>query len=318
MTPSRWLRRAAALAFLAAAPLAQAQECPPPLPPLDPAALARPPASAPDRGMLWQLQKDGRSAWLFASIHIGRPDWLVPGARLQQALAASDTLALELDLSDPAVMRSLSAPVAGRPALHLPRELQTRMDALAQRHCTDLTPFARLHPVLQLAQLVAQSARWEGLGAEFGQELGLMVQAQLRGMKLTGLETPTLQLQALIPASRKEALEEVREGLRQLETTDARQQTRRLAEAWEQGDLATLEHYEDWCDCVHTAADREALKRTIADRNPAMAAAISRMHGEGRRLLVAVGALHMTGPGSLLKALQARGFTVTQRWPEPR
>ncbi len=318
MTRSLWLRRAAALALLAVASAARAQDCPPPLPPPDPALLARPPAHAPDRGLLWQLHKNGRSAWLYASIHIGRPDWLVPGARLQQALADSDTLALELDLSDPAVLRTLSAPVAGRPGLSLPRELQTRMEALAQRHCTDLAPFARLHPVLQLAQLVAQSARWEGLGAEYGQELGLMVQAQLRGLKLAGLETPTLQLQALIPPRRKDALEELREGLRQLESAEAREQTRRLAQAWERGDLATLEHYEDWCDCVHTAADREALRRTIADRNPAMAAAISRLHGEGRRLLVAVGALHMTGPGSLLKALQARGFTVTQRWPEPR
>ena len=317
MTLLPWLRRAAAvLALLGGA--ATAQQCPPPLPPVDSAALSRPPAGAPDRGLLWQLEKDGRSAWLYASIHLGRPEWLVPGARLQQALAASDTLALELDLDDPAVIRALGAPVPGRPGLSLPPELQARMKALARRHCTDLSPFSHLHPTLQLAQLVAQSARWDGLGAEFGQEMGLLLQARRLGLKLTGLESPLVQLQALIPPTRQEALQELREGLRQLEGPDVRQQMRRLAEAWAQGDLATLARYEDWCDCVHTAADRAALQRTIADRNPAMAAAISRLHGEGRRLLVAVGALHMTGEGSLLKALQARGFSVTQRWPEPR
>lgn len=314
-----WLRRCSTpLLALLLAGAAQAQDCPPALNAPDPALLARPPASAPDRGLLWQLEKDGRSAWLYASIHLGRPEWLIPGPRLQAALAASDTLALELDLSDPKVLQTLSGPVPGRPALALPAELQSRMQALARRYCTDLSPYARLHPVLQLGQLVAQSARGDGLGAEFGQEMGLMLQAQLRGLRLTGLETAQLQLQALIPAGRKEALEEVREGLRQLESPEVRRQTRRLAEAWDRGDLATLESYEQWCDCIHTAADRAALRRTIADRNPGMAEGIARLHGRGQRLLVAVGALHMTGEGSLLEALRARGFTVTQRWPEPR
>lgn len=305
------------LALLLTGPL-KAQDCPPPLTPPAPALLSQPPSSAPDRGVIWQLEKDGRTAWLYASIHLGRPEWLIPGRRLQAALAASDTLVMELDLSDPQVLQTLTAPVAGRPALRLNAELRSRMQALAQRYCTDLAPYERLHPLLQLGQLVAQSARGDGYGAEFGQELALMIQAQQRGLKMAGLETPTLQLQALIPKSSQEAMEEVREGLRQLESPELRRQTRRLAEAWASGDLATLESYERWCDCVHTAADRAALRRTISDRNPAMADGIARLHREGRRVLVAVGALHMTGDASLLKDLRARGFTVTQRWPEPR
>jgi len=313
------LRRCgAAFLFLLLGAAARAQDCPPALPAPNPALLSQPPAGSPDRGLLWQLEKDGRSAWLYASIHLGRPEWLIPGARLQAALAASDTLALELDLGDPQVMQTMAGPIPGRPALALPTELQSRMQALARRYCLDLSPYARLHPVLQLGQLVVQSARDDGLGAEFGQEMGLMFQARLRGLRLAGLETPTLQLQALIPADRKEVLEEVREGLRQLESPEVRRQTRRLAEAWDRGDLATLESYAQWCDCVHTPADRAALKRTIADRNPGMAEGIARLHAKGQRLLVAVGALHMTGEDSLLVALRARGFRVTQRWPEPR
>ncbi|MGM9515288.1 TraB/GumN family protein [Roseateles sp. DB2] len=318
MTFRHWLLAGTACLTLLLSHPAHAQDCPPALPPPNPALLAQPPAGTPDRGLLWQLEKDGRSAWLYASIHLGRPEWLLPGPRLQAALASSDTLALELDLSDPQVLQTLTGPVPGRPTLTLPAELQTRMQALARRYCTDLSPYARLHPVLQLGQLVAQSARSEGLGAEFGQEMGLMIQAQLRGLRLTGLETAVLQLQALIPAGRKEALEEVREGLRQLESPEVRRQTRRLAEAWAQGDLATLESYEQWCNCVHTAADRAALRRTIAERNPGMAEGIAKLHAKGQRLLVAVGALHMTGEGSLLEALRARGFAITQRWPEPR
>ena len=322
MTLLRHWRRlgCAALALLlgGAPGLTRAQNCPPTLPAPNPALLSQPPAQAPDRGLLWQLEKDGRTAWLYASIHIGRPDWLVPGMRLQAALAASDTVALELDLSDPQVMQALAGPVPGRPALNLPADLQTRLQAVARRECTDLAPLAALHPLMQLGQLVAQSARRDGMSVEYGQELALIIQSQRLGLRLAGLETPQLQLQALIPADRKAALEEIREGLRQLESTQLRQQTRRLAEAWAAGDLNTLERYETWCDCVKTAADRAALKRTLDDRNPGMADGIVKLHAQGRRMLVAVGALHMTGDASLLKALRARGFTVTQRWPEPR
>lgn len=321
MTSRSWRRLCgAALALLleATGGLAGAQDCPPPLPSPNPAMLAQPPANAPDRGLIWQLEKGGRTAWLYASIHIGRPEWLIPGTRLQAALAASDTLALELDVSDPQVMQALTGPVPGRPALTLPADLQARMEAVARRECTDLSPYARLHPLLQLGQLVAQGARRDGMAAEYGQELALLMQAQRRGLRLAGLETPLIQLQALIPADRKDALLELREGLRQLESPQLRQQTRRLAEAWAAGDLGTLERYETWCDCVKTPADRAALKRTLADRNPGMADGIVKLHAQGRRLLVAVGALHMTGENSLLAALRARGFTVTQRWPEPR
>ncbi|MDC6170887.1 TraB/GumN family protein, partial [Paucibacter sp. XJ19-41] len=61
--------------------------CPPP-----PVAQTQP-SPERDRGLLWRISKDGRSAWLFGSIHLGRPDWARPGPQLRAALQDSDTLA---------------------------------------------------------------------------------------------------------------------------------------------------------------------------------------------------------------------------------
>ena len=61
-----------------------------------------------------------------------------------------------------------------------------------------------------------------------------------------------------------------------------------------------------------TAPYRRDLRRAEYgdERNPAMAERIDALHREGQRLLVAVGALHMTGPKALPALLQARGFRV--------
>ena len=53
--------------------------------------------------------------------------------------------------------------------------------------------------------------------------------------------------------------------------------------AWTDGNLAELEGYERWCDCVNTAAERASMKRLLDDRNPLLAAAIDTLHAGGRR-----------------------------------
>jgi uncharacterized protein YbaP (TraB family) len=85
---------------------------------------------------------------------------------------------------------------------------------------------------------------------------------------------------------------------------------RRLAEAWEQGDLAALEDYLAWCECGDSEADREFMRRLNDERNGPLADGIAALHERGQRIFAAVGALHMTGPQALPALLAARGFRV--------
>ena len=64
--------------------------CPPPPAPPSTAPAQASPAEARDRGLLWRIRKDGRDSWLFGTLHVGRPEWSVPGPVLRQALAGSD------------------------------------------------------------------------------------------------------------------------------------------------------------------------------------------------------------------------------------
>ena len=84
----------------------------------------------------------------------------------------------------------------------------------------------------------------------------------------------------------------------------------RLAQAWESGDLQALEDYERWCECAATDAERAFMRKLNDERNTPLAAGIEAQHQAGRRVFAAVGALHMTGPQSLPRLLQQRGFKV--------
>lgn len=285
-------------------PTTAALRCPPPL------AAAADDSRPQDRGLLWRLEKDGRSAYLYGTVHLGRPHWQSPGPRLLQALQASDTVALEIDAEDPATREALQrlslAPANSQP----PLDLQARLRRHAELACLPANALAALHPLLQAMTLSLLQARWDGLDASLAQEALLSRWARTQGRPIVALETASDQLALLLPAEPALQLQMTRQMLDQLEQDGSRAALLRLVAAWERGDLQELQTYEDWCACIDSEADRSYLRRLNDGRNPALAARIEALHASGARLFVAVGALHMTGPMALPLLLAERGFRV--------
>ena len=296
-------------------PALAAPEPPCPPAPVSPTTAQRAQAAQTDRGYLWQLQRDGRSSWLYGSLHVGRPTWVVPGPRVAQALAASQVLALEIDPTDPGTTMALAAEPgqAGQaPAETLPPALQQRLARATAAACLPQGALAAMAPVMQAVVLSVLEARWLGLDPAFSQELALAYRARELGLPVVALETVALQKQALLPDSAEDARSLLAHTLAQLEQGQGRGTIDRLAQAWETSDLATLENHDQWCGCVATEADRAALRGLNDARNPALAQGISQLHAEGRRVFAAVGALHMTGDAALPKLLTGLGFNVVR------
>lgn len=284
--------------------------CPPAPEPPTPAALQAAQARAQDRGLLWRLSKEGRGvAYLYGSIHLGKLDWAIPGPRLAAALGDSDTVALELDPGDPAVQQQMATGLARRP-LAPDAALRQRLARHEAEACLPGGALAGLHPLMQAFTLTLLAARWDGLDAGYAQEQVLSGLARAQQRPVLSLETAEQQLDALLPADRREALRLTGELLDQLEQGKVRPVLRRLAEAWEHGDLRALEDYEQWCDCVQSEADQAQFRRLNDARNPALAARIDALIAAGQRPLAAVGALHMTGPQSLPILLERRGYRL--------
>jgi hypothetical protein len=265
-------------------------------------------ARARDRGFLWRISRDGRTHHLYGTIHVGRLDWAVPGPKVRAALVDAQVLALEIDPLDPAVQAGLRRPAGAVPAL--PQALSQRLARQLERACLPLQALAGMHPIMQATTALIVDAARDGLHAAYGQELALAAAAKARSARTVSLETPERQLAALIPADAALAERQLTATLDQLDSGTARRVLLRLADAWERGDLATVEGYERWCDCVNTAEERALMAALNDQRNPAMAERIEALHRDGQRLFVAVGALHMTGPQALPALLAARGFRV--------
>ena len=303
-------------------------DCPPA--PIDsaPALQIDSTVGAPDRGFLWRVRRDGRDAYLYGTIHVGKAAWRTPGPRVAQALAASDTLALELDPLDPDVLRRLQLGVAARPERTLPPALAQRIERLARAECLPPRALTDVIPEIQVAALLGLQARREGFHATFGVDTLLARWGHAEHLKVVSLETPELQLQAMqnLPpppeppdraappappaAAGPEWHHAIAHALDAIETGRARPLLARIAQIWESGDLAGLQGYTDWCECMDSAPQRSAMARALDARNPALADAIVALHARGQRVFAAVGSLHLVGPLGLPALLAQRGFQV--------
>jgi hypothetical protein len=288
--------------------------CPPAAPTLhsiDPAELRR---DVRDRGLLWRLEKDGRVSWLYGTVHVSRVDWLVPGPRIQAALAGSDVVALELDPADPEIGRLFGTPPDPARMERVTAGLRPRIARLAERACLPAERLANLRPMLQLVTLSIAEARRQGMHPEMAVDAVLWSIARRLGKEVVALETPASQLAALTPASEADERELLDSGLHDLESGEGRESLGRLVQAWVAGDEERLASYPQWCKCLDTPAEQRFFQRVNDERNRAMAERLAALHAGGRTVFAAVGALHMTGPEALQGLLRQRGFQV-QRIP---
>ena len=74
---------------------------------LHPSALLRmePAQRASEHGLLWRIEKNGHTSWLYGTLHVARADWMLPGPAVRSALQQVDSIALELDLLDKGTRR---------------------------------------------------------------------------------------------------------------------------------------------------------------------------------------------------------------------
>lgn len=299
---------AASPAFAAAPPAA----CPPEAAPLTAEAISAGMQTAKDHGFLWRLSKDGRTSYLYGTIHAARRDWMFPGPTVVESLRASDTLALELDVLDADIQKRLAASIGSRRGEPLPPALERRLDKRKDAECVDKKLWADFAPEFQVASLTVLAARRDGFDPAYAIDLVLASVARNLGKPVASLETPEQQMQALQMQSQQETTALVKDTLDDLDSDKARPLLRRMAKIWVEGDYAQLSRYPQWCDCVRTPAEKAAMKRLLDDRNPAIAAGIDALHASGKQVFAAVGSLHMVGPAGLPALMRQRGYKVEQ------
>lgn len=299
-------------AVQAQAPAEPARVCPPAATPIGPADAEAARRDDRDRGLLWRIEKDGRTSWLYGTIHAAERGWVLPGPSVREALRRTDRIALEVDLMDPAVAGGLATAVLPGPQTPpLPESLARRLRAQREALCAD-AGLVRLRPEIQLMSLVGLAARTVGIDPAYGIDLFLAGLARAMDKKVVSLESAEAQIALLVSDDPAKVARTLEEGLRQLEGGQARKIITTLTQAWAEGQLDTLRDYGDWCDCLKTAEDRADYARIVQGRNPALADGIAAQHAGGHAVFAAVGVLHMVGPEGLPALMAAKGFRVTR------
>lgn len=294
------------------APAEPARVCPPAATPIGPADAEAARRDDRDRGLLWRIEKDGRTSWLYGTIHAAERGWVLPGPSVREALRRADRIALEVDLMDPAVAGGLATAVLPGPQTPpLPEPLARRLRAQREALCADAT-LVRLRPEIQLMSLVGLAARTVGIDPAYGIDLFLAGLARAMDKKVVSLESAEAQIALLVSDDPAKVARTLEEGLRQLEGGQARKIITTLTQAWAEGQLDTLRDYGDWCDCLKTAEDRADYARIVQGRNPALADGIAAQHVAGHAVFAAVGVLHMVGSEGLPALMATKGFRVTR------
>ena len=299
-----------ALLLCAGARAQATPDCPPTAQAPSPERIQAGRRDARDHGFLWRISKGGHSSWLFGTLHVAKLEWGFPGPAQREALAQSDTLALELDLLDPAMQQRMANALAAAAKTPLPAPLQERIARRARVECLPPQALAALAPELQVAVLASLLGRRDGLDPAYGIDTFLAGWGHAAKLSVVSLETPEQQLAALLMGEPAQTLAMVGSSLDELESGRALATLRRLATIWADGDLTELLRYEAWCECTKTAADRAAMVRMLDDRNPALADSIAELHAVGQRVFAAVGSLHMIGPTGLPALMAQRGYRV--------
>ncbi len=293
----------------ASAPVAST--CPPPATAPTPEQLADGVRHAVDSGLLWKATKDGRTVYLYGTIHVARLAWAFPGPHVAQAVRASDVIALELDMTNPEVLAHLRQAIVRRAdAPALPEALQRRMRAQMDAACIAAETLATLRPEMQAVTLEVMAGRQSGLYADYGIDGVLAGMGRALKKPIRSLETPESQTRLLVSDDPAQTQTTVAAVMDELEGGKSPQMLARLAGDWQRGDLDDLGSYASWCDCLDTPEQRADFVKLVDERNPLMADKIVQWHAQGTSLFVAVGSLHMLGRVGLPALLKARGFDV--------
>jgi uncharacterized protein len=298
------------LLALALPAYAAGANCPPaaaqPTPEMIQAAMRNP----GDHGYLWRISKDGRTSFLYGTIHVAKFDWMFPGPRVMQALHATDTVALELDMLDADIQGRISAGMAALRSTAIAEPLQKRIRQQAEALCVPYDTIASLSPEMQVTTLTMMVGRGSGLEAAYAIDAVLAGIGHGAKKNVVSLETPEMQLQMLQMSSAQETAAFVEDGLDELESGRSLRMLNMMAGLWADADYARMERFEEWCECLNTEIEREVMRRALDERNPALAEHIDALHMGGKQVFAAVGSLHMFGKLGLPVLLAKRGYKI--------
>ncbi len=273
--------------------------------------LAAPVTAAP---ALWMIHRAQTTIYLFGTVHLLPHDTAWRSPALDKALAASDSLTIELTDDDSAHMQSLVLQYGLDPGHPLADKL-SRAENIVLAHAAQTAgvpggaaTLQVMRPWLAALTLAVAPLLKAGLDPAHGVDKLLQAQMLQAGKPVHGLETAAQQIRLLAELPPAVQLAFLRSTLR--DTDRAGTELATLITAWKAGDTATIARLED-----EQLRQREPqlYQRLLVQRNDAWTKQIAAMLQQPGTVFIAVGAAHLAGPDSVQRQLRKLGIEAVRQ-----
>ena len=274
------------------------------------------------QNFLWEVTGLTNRAYLFGTLHAGRPEWYPLPKAVEDAFESSKVIVVEADITDTAsIVKSEAATMYTPPdslRKHVPPEQYKRFQSLLARYSLGEAEMAQMKPYMAASLLVfTEWARRGFLPAE-GVDAYLIKKAKGEVKPLVEIEGIDEQLKLLDSLTDEQNRNMFEGTLAALESNVIEDQIRGMVQAWQDGDPELmLEVARRYNDKVKGAAELE--EKFIWSRHPEMLKKIEGyLDGSRDRHFIAVGALHLCGPRGLVEQLRSRGYLVRHVFVAPK
>lgn len=267
-----------------------------------------------DAPAIWRVQDDDSTLYLFGTVHLLPSDSTWQQNDMRDAFTEAGTVFFEADTTGAAGLRAQS--LATRRGLRSDgRRLTDRLDnyqsklleAVANNGQLDLAALDSMQPWLAGEFLTLSAARSAGLSADLSADEALKSRAARSGKNVVYFETAEDQVRQSADMPESVQLELLTETMERFDEMGP--MLVQLAQDWEVGDVEALEAA---IIAPLEAAPAGYAETVFLDRNEAWAGRLDRfLQGSGTGF-VAVGTGHLLGEGSLIDALEARGYEVAR------
>jgi len=273
-------------------------------------------SDVPRRGALYRVRHEGKTSYLFGTIHVGKQGFFPLEPEVTQALAAASSLVLELDVraSEPfqrALAQHGQYPAGQSIADHLsPAALAQLKKALAKAGMS-LASVQHYRPWLVANILVGQEIEKVGFQRGMGVEGWLLSKASAQHKPLQELESADYQLGLFASMDDRQQEAYLLENIAEVENGAAVRKSAGLIEAWSAADAPRIAALTRELTSGDSVSARFMDRTLLGKRNPEMAASIEAIMRKGDAF-VGIGLLHLVGDNGVPALLRQHGFEVEQ------
>jgi len=270
-------------------------------------------ASNDAQPFLWKIQSRYSTVYLAGSIHALNDDYYPLANSYLSAFNQADKLVLELNIDNinPAKAQALVKyktwlPTERSLEEYLNQEELTLLRHYAKQAGLTYATLIRMRPWMVIETLTGYQLRQSNFNTGKGVDQYFLTMAKEKKMPILELESLEQQINAMADAPFASQLAALSLSLKQMEDNSY---LTTMADYWQQGDNQGLYNFV-YQDMQNYPAIKPMMIKLLDDRNRNMTDIIGIYLATHQTYFIVVGALHLSGPQSILAMLENKGYKI--------